>query len=187
MLGKEAASNPGGEDSPARNYMDPTSEVLRDKEGDMARPKGRRRRKVSYLTINKIDTIDYKEVALLRRFINDRGKMYGTRQTGNTAKQQRMVANAIRRAREMALIPFVMTEIVSDRPVRGRGDRRDRGGDRGADRNSEPRQDRAVEQGRVVRDARSPSGGPAPCPRGSCAGPRSAGLPGGNPRGSCRS
>lgn len=145
MLGKEAASNPGGEDSPARNYMDPTSEVLRDKEGDMARPKGRRRRKVSYLTINKIDTIDYKEVALLRRFINDRGKMYGTRQSGNTAKQQRMVANAIRRAREMALIPFVMTEIVSDRPVRGRGDRRDRGGDRGADRNSEPRQDRNAE------------------------------------------
>lgn len=77
--------------------------------------KGKRRRKVSYLTANKIDSVDYKEVNILRRFLNDRGKMLPSRQTGNTAKQQRMVASAIRKAREMALLPYVVTEMGTDR------------------------------------------------------------------------
>jgi small subunit ribosomal protein S18 len=70
---------------------------------------------VSYLTINKIDTVDYKEIALLRRFLNDRGKILPSRQTGTTAKQQRMISEAIKRAREMALLPFVVTEMSTDR------------------------------------------------------------------------
>lgn len=123
-LGQEAASNTGGETRPARP-LDPTSAILRDKEGDLGRPRGRKRRKVSYLTINKIDSVDYKEVNILRRFINDRGKILGTRQTGNTAKQQRMISSAIRRAREMALLPFVMIEVVADRPRQPR-ERRER-------------------------------------------------------------
>lgn len=77
--------------------------------------KSRRRRKVSYLTINKIEYVDYKDVNVLKRFINDRGKMLPSRQTGNTAKQQRMIARAIRRARELALLPFVVTEMTADR------------------------------------------------------------------------
>ncbi len=77
--------------------------------------RGRKRRKVSYLTINKIETVDYKDVNILRKFISDRGKMLPTRQTGNTAKQQRMIARAIRRARELALLPFVVTEMSADR------------------------------------------------------------------------
>lgn len=77
--------------------------------------RGRKRRKVSYLTINKIETVDYKDVNILRKFINDRGKMLPCRQTGNTAKQQRMVARAIRRARELALLPFVVSEMSADR------------------------------------------------------------------------
>jgi len=85
-----------------------------------ARGRGRKRRKVSYLTINKIDSVDYKDVALLKRFLNDRGKILPTRQTGNTAKQQRMISRAIRRARELALLPFVVTEFVPDRPPRPR-------------------------------------------------------------------
>jgi small subunit ribosomal protein S18 len=84
--------------------LDPASRV---------RPK--RRRKVSYLTINKIDFVDYKEVNILRRFLNDRGKILPARQTGNTAKQQRMIASAIRKAREMALIPFVVSEMSAER------------------------------------------------------------------------
>lgn len=92
--------------------------------GDDRRFKNKRRRKVSYLTINKIDTIDYKDVASLKRFINDRGKILASRQTGNTAKQQRMIASAIRRAREMALIPFVVAEMGADR--RDYGPRRER-------------------------------------------------------------
>lgn len=77
--------------------------------------RGRKRRKVSYLTINKIETVDYKDVNILRKFINDRGKMLPCRQTGNTAKQQRMIARSIRRARELALLPFVVAEMSADR------------------------------------------------------------------------
>ena len=77
--------------------------------------KSKRRRKVSYLTINKIDTVDYKEINILRRFLNDRGKILPSRQTGNTAKQQRMIASAVRKAREMALLPFVVTEMSAER------------------------------------------------------------------------
>ncbi len=79
------------------------------------RLKGKRRRKVSYLTANKIDYVDYKETNILRRFINDRGKIMPSRQSGNTAKQQRMISSAIRKAREMALLPFVVTEMGPDR------------------------------------------------------------------------
>lgn len=98
-----------------------------DRDGGERGPRSRRRRKVSYLTINKIETVDYKEVNILRRFINDRGKMLPTRQTGNTAKQQRMISKAIRRAREMALLPFVVTEFSGEsRPPRVRRPRPDR-------------------------------------------------------------
>jgi small subunit ribosomal protein S18 len=107
--------------------------------------KGKRRRKVSYLTTNKIDTVDYKEINILRRFLNERGKILPARQSGNTAKQQRMIAEAVRRAREMALLPFVVTEMSPDRGGYGprrerygdRGDRGDRGGYRGGPRNEE--------------------------------------------------
>lgn len=77
--------------------------------------RGKKRRKVSYLTLNKIEMVDYKDVNILRRFINDRGKMLPSRQTGNTAKQQRMIARAIRRARELALLPFVVQEMTPER------------------------------------------------------------------------
>jgi len=86
---------------------------MNDGRGD-GRRGGRRRRKVSYLTINKIDYVDYKDVAVLRRFLTDRGKILSSRQTGNTAKQQRMIAASIKKAREMALLPFVVTEVVED-------------------------------------------------------------------------
>jgi small subunit ribosomal protein S18 len=91
--------------------------------------KGKRRRKVSYLTTNKIDFVDYKEVNILRRFTNERGKIVPSRQSGNTAKQQRMIASAIKKAREMALLPFAVTEMSQDRrdyaPRRERYVRRD--------------------------------------------------------------
>lgn len=77
--------------------------------------RGKKRRKVSYLTLNKIEVVDYKDTTILRRFINDRGKMLPSRQTGNTAKQQRMIARAIRRARELALLPFVVQEMTAER------------------------------------------------------------------------
>ena len=68
---------------------------------------GRRRRKVCYFTINKITKIDYKDVDLLKRFVSDRGKILPRRVTGTRAKYQRMLATAIKRARQMALLPYV--------------------------------------------------------------------------------
>ena len=68
---------------------------------------GRRRRKVDYIAANHIDYVDYKDVDLLKRVISERGKILPRRVTGTSAKNQRKVANAIKRARIMGLLPFV--------------------------------------------------------------------------------
>lgn len=116
--------------------------------------KTKRRRKVSYLTANKIDTVDYKEVNILRRFLNDRGKILASRQTGNTAKQQRMITSAIRKAREMALLPFVVKEMGTDR----REFRRERNYDRGPrEYNREPREPRGDAQNAPAAPAAAPA------------------------------
>ncbi len=129
--------------------------------------RGRRRRKVSYLTINKIDFLDYKDVAILRRFVNDRGKMIPSRQTGNTAKQQRMVARAIRRARELALLPFAVTDFLHDRrEAGGRPPRHDRGdrdrGPREAPKQAETPVESAPEAPQPVEAVVEAAPGPAP-------------------------
>lgn len=67
----------------------------------------RRRKKVCYFTENKIDKIDFTDYELLKRFISDRGKILPRRVTGTKAKYQRKLAVAIKRARHMALLPFV--------------------------------------------------------------------------------
>jgi small subunit ribosomal protein S18 len=87
-----------------------------DKDADVGnKAKTRRKRKISYLTLNKVEVVDYKDTPLLRKFINDRGKMIPSRQSGTTARQQRQVAQAIKRAREMALIPFVVSEMNTEK------------------------------------------------------------------------
>ena len=65
------------------------------------------RRKVCYFTKNKIEYIDYKDVELLERFISANGKIIPRRVTGTRAKYQRMLATATKRARQMALLPYV--------------------------------------------------------------------------------
>jgi len=99
---------PEGE-APMVAMTDDADDAMLDDKDEPREPKIRRRgrSKVSYLTINKIDVVDYKDVAVLKRFLTERGKILPRRQTGNTAKQQRMVSSAIKRAREMALLPFV--------------------------------------------------------------------------------
>ncbi len=67
----------------------------------------RRRRKECYFTKNKVEKIDFKDVELLKRFISDRGKILPRRVTGTKAIYQRELAVAIKRARHMALLPFV--------------------------------------------------------------------------------
>jgi len=69
--------------------------------------KGPPRAKVCRLTIDRVVYIDYKDVALLKHYITERGKIIPRRITGATAHHQRMLTRAIKRARQIALLPFV--------------------------------------------------------------------------------
>ncbi len=66
----------------------------------------RQRRKVCGFCVDKIDTVDYKNSAKLRRYVSDRGKILPRRTTGTCASHQRILTRAIKRAREIALLPF---------------------------------------------------------------------------------
>ena len=66
------------------------------------------RKKVCYFTKNKIEYIDYTDTELLKKFISPNGKIIPRRVTGTSAKYQRMLAVAIKRARQMALLPYVV-------------------------------------------------------------------------------
>jgi len=79
-----------------------------DKNGKgMRAPRGSsRRRRVSRLSAEKIDYIDYKDFKLLQSFIAENGKVMPRRLTGVTAWQQRKLAEAIKRARNLALLPY---------------------------------------------------------------------------------
>lgn len=65
-----------------------------------------RRKKVCYFCTNASVEIDYKNVDLMRRFISDRGKIMSKRRTGSCPKHQREIARHIKKAREVALIPY---------------------------------------------------------------------------------
>jgi small subunit ribosomal protein S18 len=69
-----------------------------------------KRRKVCFFTANGITHIDYKDVDLLKKFISERGKILPRRVTGTNAKYQRKLTVAIKRARTMALLPYVTGE-----------------------------------------------------------------------------
>ena len=66
----------------------------------------RPRKKVCSFCVDKVEVIDYKDVAKLRRYITERGKILPRRISGNCAKHQRQVTVAIKRARNIALLPF---------------------------------------------------------------------------------
>lgn len=72
----------------------------------MARRDRRRRRKVCSFCVDKIVTVDYKDVNKLKRYISDRGKILPRRVNGNCANHQRQLTRAIKRARIVALLPF---------------------------------------------------------------------------------
>jgi small subunit ribosomal protein S18 len=73
----------------------------------MAKPVVRKpKKKANPLKTAKIETVDYKDVVLLRKFISDRGKIRARRVTGVTVQQQRQIARAVKNAREMALLPY---------------------------------------------------------------------------------
>jgi small subunit ribosomal protein S18 len=101
------------------------------------------KKKPCALCRDHIEWVDYKDVQLLRKFMSDRGKIRSRRVTGNCAQHQRDIAEAIKTARELVLLPYTQRTVTErpggrgprgDRPDRGdRGDRPDRGdrGDRG--------------------------------------------------------
>ena len=65
------------------------------------------RKKVCAFCADKVEKIDYKDVAKLRKFITEKGKILPRRMSGVCAAHQRELATAIKRARQMALLPFV--------------------------------------------------------------------------------
>ncbi len=80
-------------------------------EGDERGGRYVRKVRVCQFCAEKIKTVDYKQGDLIRRYITERGKIRPRRQTGACAKHQRMVTEAIKRARHMALIPFSANQI----------------------------------------------------------------------------
>ena len=68
--------------------------------------RGRRKKRVCTFCVDKISTIDYKEIGKLRKFVSERGKILPRRVTGNCAKHQRTMTVNVKRARHMALMAF---------------------------------------------------------------------------------
>jgi small subunit ribosomal protein S18 len=85
------------------------------------------KKKANVLAAEKIEYVDYKDVNLLQRFMSDRSKIRGQRLNGATVQQQREVANAVKNAREMALLPY--TKRVASVGRGPRGPRGPRGGE----------------------------------------------------------
>jgi small subunit ribosomal protein S18 len=97
---REGGSRPGGD----RRY---------NRDGDNnrrydRRPRRGRRRKVCNFCVDKAKSVDYKDVAKLSKYITERGKILPRRVTGNCAKHQRQVTEAIKRARNVALMPYTV-------------------------------------------------------------------------------
>lgn len=99
----------------------------RGKNKDNAR---RSKKKISLLTQEKVEYVDYKDVNMLRRFMSDRAKIRARRVSGNDSQQQKEIARAIKNAREMALLPYTNRVTTQRGGGRDRGERGDRG-DRG--------------------------------------------------------
>lgn len=105
--GAGARGGPGGDRPAPRSRFGAREEGGGSPSGGRPRSGGRfggRRRREPVFFDNEV--VDYKDVARLRRCIDERGKIVGRRKTGNSAKVQRKVTIAIKRARHMALLPF---------------------------------------------------------------------------------
>lgn len=110
------------------------------------------KKKTSPLVIEKVEYVDYKDVDLLTRFMSDRAKIRNRKVSGNDVQQQRDVANAIKVAREMGLLPYAKRVATQRSPRQGRDGRDGRPprgeGDTGAtDVNNEALDDATIEDG----------------------------------------
>ncbi len=75
---------------------------------DKNNAKGHKRRKVCQFCVDKATFVDYKDVAKLKKFTSERGKILPRRATGACAMHQRQLTEAIKRARQVALMPYVV-------------------------------------------------------------------------------
>lgn len=75
---------------------------------DRNNPRNQRRRKVCQFCVDKAEFIDYKDAANLRRYLSERGKILPRRTTGVCAHHQRLLTEAIKRSRQIALLPYVL-------------------------------------------------------------------------------
>ncbi len=91
----------------------------RDKKGGA----GSGRRKPCLHCKEKIEQVDYRDLATLRKFVSERGKIRSRRITGACRRHQSQVARAVKRARELALLPYVNENATDPRERGGRGDR----------------------------------------------------------------
>ena len=69
--------------------------------------RGRRKKKICVFCAEKATSLDYKDVAKLRKFVSERGTILHRRITGNCAKHQRLLTTAVKRARHIALLAYV--------------------------------------------------------------------------------
>jgi ribosomal protein S18 len=95
-----------------------------------------------------VDRVDYKDLAQLRKYISDRGKIRGRKVSGNCQQHQRDVGDAIKTARELALLPYTQRTVTERRGGRGRD---------GRDGGREGRDDRGPRTPRPSRDGDTPS------------------------------
>jgi len=98
-----------------------------------------------------VGTVDYKDLAQLRKYISDRGKIRGRRVSGNCQQHQRDVTDAIKTARELALLPYTQRTVTERRGGRGGG--RDGGRDDRGPRGPRPDRDGAEARSDVAVDA----------------------------------
>jgi small subunit ribosomal protein S18 len=72
----------------------------------LVRERGKKKRRVCTFCVDKVEHVDYKELGKLRKFITERGKILPRRISGNCAQHQRQLTVAIKRARQLALLPY---------------------------------------------------------------------------------
>jgi small subunit ribosomal protein S18 len=104
----------------------------------------RGRPKVCMLCKDRVTHVDYKDSSLLRRFMSERGKIKSRSSTGTCTQHQAAVALAIKNAREMALLPYVVRTLAGDKGGRRRGGPGGGRPDRDGPRSDGPRPERAA-------------------------------------------
>ena len=80
--------------------------IARGKASAKKKKRSLSRTKVCRLTVDRVEFIDYKDIAMLKHYITERGKIIPRRITGATARHQRMLTSAIKLARQIALLPY---------------------------------------------------------------------------------